>query len=311
MPQGQMQSQEPAEGTQQAGEPTDPNLITIEVEEEAGQEEKPREKTTDDLYDEEYGAVADPVESEAGEGEEASSGKEEEPEGVPAKEEESELERLRRENEELRRKAEPKKEEPAPAEEEASESQDEDPAPDPADYEFGDVDAKFIADTARWNTRQELRAHEARQMIRTEVERLESGWKEATKASEIAELYPDFDEKVTKGADREEWKCSAPMAVLIKRSAIGPHVAYELATNPAEAARLAALNPQELLLEFGRLEGRVTAVVEGKKAKAAEPAPKPRASKAPEPPAHRSRGAGGKFVTDADALYSKMLKEMN
>jgi hypothetical protein len=101
------------------------------------------------------------------------------------------------------------------------------------------------------------------------------------------------------------------MALAIKSSPVGPHVAYELAKNPTEAARIAKLIPVEQAFELGKLEGRHAARVAGKKAVVEEPAPVPAkvASSAPPPPQHRSRGSGGQYVSEIGGLQDRMLKE--
>lgn len=180
--------------------------------------------------------------------------------------------------------------------------------PDPEDYEFGEADSKFIADLARFSADQQFNERQQRAQVEAEVEALETGWREAIGKPEIAEKYPDFNDKVTEGANRGEWECSVPMAVLIKNSEVGPHVAYELATNAAEARRIAGLSTQEQLLEMGRLEGRISARLEASTSSNAAPKKKA-ATKAPPPPTARSRGSGGTFAKPEDALYEKMLRE--
>jgi hypothetical protein len=273
-------------------------------------------KSIEDLYDQEFGGAG--PDAPEGEGDDGEEGEEEpndppEPEGAPKEEKTpSELEerdnrirQLERELEEAR-KAAPKPQETPKVEDGPAEAK----APDPADYEFGAADEKFIADHARWHADQRFRELQETAAVEAKIEAMETKWKGAIDTDDIKEAYPDFDEKVTKGADRKDWFCSPTMAVLIKNSDVGPHVAYELASNAAESKRLASLSPEEQLLEFGRLEGRALAKRELAASAASEPAPK-RTTNAPPPPDARSRGNGGKFASPQDALYDKMLTEFN
>lgn len=284
-------------------------------------------KTVDDLYNEEFGGFVDPDKPvEANPSPEPEPPAEEEQEAAPpqesdevaalrreAEEARAEADRLRREAEE--RRAAPKdKQEPQEPQEESPPAQ----RPNPDDYEFGEADSKFIEDLAEWKAnetftrrQQETAARQQEARLREEIAELDASWKEATSPPELLEEYPDFHAKVMEGAAKETWKCSIPMTIAIKSSPVGTHVAYELASNAAEAERIFNLPPMEQMLEIGRLEGKHLARVESKGA-----APKPlgstpvKPSKAPEPPATRSRGAGGQFASAQDAVYERFLKEM-
>lgn len=267
--------------------------------------------SVDDAYDKEFGAVD--LDEPSDEGQPSDEAPAEPPEapaeepGVPAPEKTADqlrIEELERELAEARRP----KEEPT----EQPEAVAEDKAPNPDDYEFGKADEKFIEDLARWSARQEHAALQRETSFKAELTAIETGWKGAISKPEIAEQYPDFDEVVTQGAASEKWDCTVPMALLIKNSDVGPHIAYELAKNPAEATRLSKLDNSDLLLEFGRLEGRHQARAEAAATPAPTPAPAPapaRTTAAPAPPTHRSRGSGGQFETEQNALYERMLKE--
>jgi hypothetical protein len=173
----------------------------------------------------------------------------------------------------------------------------EDVPPNPDDYPFGEADAKFIADLARHEARQEFKAQQAQQEQAREVELVETKWKTAVAAPDVIERYPDFKQKVVESANRGDWACTPLMSLGIKESDVGPDIAYHLASNPLESKRIADMHPLEQAREFGRLEGRILAE---RSAKAA-PAPAQKVvSKAPPPPEARSRGAGGQFGTAPD-----------
>lgn len=181
--------------------------------------------------------------------------------------------------------------EPAPKAEAATG----DLAPDPEKYEFGEADASFIADFSRWNARQEYRRMDEEKAIKGELDRVNSRWDAEIAKPELIAKYPDFAEKVTAGAKTGKWDCSPLMAIALKDSEVGTDVAYHLATNPADAARIARLGNVEQAMEMGRLEGRYLA----QKPSAAAPKPEPKPSSAPTPPV-RTRGAGGQFAASAD-----------
>lgn len=275
---------------------------------------------TDDAYDKEFGDVTllddssddgDPQQEEKPAGEEPGVSEEEQKgdELDLAAELEAERQKSNRLESELleaKKGKEPPKDDTKPAASEES-----DPAPKPDDYEFGEADSQFQADWARWNARQEFRAERAREQLTTELNAIENGWKTNVAAEDVTAEYPDFEQVVTEGAKNESWECTPLMALAIKSSPVGPHVAYELAKNPAEASRIAKLIPVEQAFELGKLEGKHAARVAGKKAAAEEKAPNPAkvVSSAPPPPQNRSRGSGGQYVSELSAVQDRMLKE--
>lgn len=288
--------------------------------------EAPKPQTTDDLYDAEFGGTVDPEPSEDTPAEEAPA-KPEAPakeEAAPPKETDevaaarreaeaarAEADRYRREADELRRAQPPK-----PKEE--SEQQEDRPAerPNPDDYEFGEADSKFIEDLSEWKAndtfarrQQEADARQIETQTRAEIAEMEANWKEAASSPETLELYPDFNEKVLGGAKADSWKCSPLMTIAIQSSPVGTHVAYELASNAAESERISALSPIEQALEMGRLEGKHLARVGSKEAAPAPANPAVKPSNAPTPPEKRSRGSGGQFASEQDAVYDRMLNE--
>lgn len=311
----------PAAPVVPAAEPAAPAAEPVVVPEAA----KPQ--TTDDLYDAEFGGVVDPEAPEDTPAEEAPAEEPEAPakeEAVPPKENDelaaarreaaaarAEADRYRREADDLRR-AEP----PKPKEESAQPEDSPAERPNPDDYEFGEADSKFIEDLSEWKAnetfarrQQEADARQIETQTRAEIAEMEASWKEAVLSDETLELYPDFAEKVTEGAKNDAWKCSPLMTIAIQSSPVGTHVAYELATNAAESERISSLIPIEQAIEIGRLEGKY---LERYSSKEAAPAPASSAikpTKAPVPPEKRSRGSGGQFSSEQDAVYDRMLTE--
>ncbi|HEX8469564.1 MAG TPA: hypothetical protein VF633_00485 [Brevundimonas sp.] len=170
--------------------------------------------------------------------------------------------------------------------------------PDPSQYEYGETDARFIRDLARYETRQEFTAQRQQDEAQRSQAQLLSTF--STNAAKAAETMPDFHEVVGDDYGRAAALCTPAMSAAILESADGPAVAYHLTKNPTEARRIAALSPLAQVREIGRLEGRLSAPT------VAQPAPRP--SNAPPPPAS-ARGASGQFKvspeTDDFAAFAK------
>lgn len=92
--------------------------------------------------------------------------------------------------------------------------------------------------------------------------------------AEFIKSKPDYAEKVL---ENDSLPISMPMAEVIRRSDMGPQVAYYLAEHTETAEALASLqDPVDIAREIGRIEARL----EAQKA-----APVPKVSAAPPPPA--------------------------
>lgn len=120
--------------------------------------------------------------------------------------------------------------------------------PQPSDFEFGELDPKYIRALARYEAKQEAEA--AKQAIaednrssnqQREMEALKAK-ADAVVEKGIAE-YEDFEELVIDGAKQGAWALSKDMLQLMAESEVGHKVAYHLASNPKEAARIAGLSP--------------------------------------------------------------------
>lgn len=162
-------------------------------------------------------------------------------------------------------------------------------APNPDDFELGDLDPRYVQAVIAHEVKQgitkgldEIRGTVAQDTARQAQARV---W-EARQAEARAE-FADYDDKVISGA--HNWPCTEEMAEAIRTSDVGGKVAYHLASNPAEAHRIAELSPIAQVREIGRLEARY----EGAKSQ-----PKPTTS-APTPPKGQARGAGGQFESNA------------
>lgn len=121
--------------------------------------------------------------------------------------------------------------------------------------------------------------------------------------AEFAEKTPDYAAKVYDPT----LPFTNDMATVIAGSENGPQLAYYLAENRAEAARIAAMPAIQAARELGKIEARLTAP------------PAPRVSKAPPPPPRIQTGEGSLDVRasepDSDKLsdaewWSRREKEL-
>jgi hypothetical protein len=157
----------------------------------------------------------------------------------------------------------------------------EDAEPDPAEYEFGETDPRFIKALGAYAAEQKFNELSAKAERQNQARTVEQSWTERQQA--FAKDKPDYFEVL----DRQ-WDCSEPMAEAIRTSEKGAEVAYHLASNPEEARRIAGLNPLAAIREIGRLEARFDTKAS---------APPVTASDAPPPP-QQLRGNGGRFKVD-------------
>lgn len=183
-------------------------------------------------------------------------------------------------------------------------------APDPKDskYAYGELDAAYIADVAKYAAKSAVAAERAewdkeRQRDAAAQEAQEFATAAKAMAAQGAEKYPDFDDHVKVGGDNK-WDCSAEMAQLLVGSEVGADIAYHLAKNPKVAREIAGKPPLEQAAAFGRLEARFSAQ--------AAPAKERTAPQVPPPPKSVVRGAGGKFgptaATENFAEFEAMAK---
>lgn len=170
--------------------------------------------------------------------------------------------------------------------------------PKPEDFEFGELDSRYIAAVVDYQT--ERRFEEFRQRDAQERQQAEARAKFAQQIELGRKKYDDFEEKVVRGAQEGAWPLSETLGVLLVGSEVGEDIAYELASNPGEAERVFRLPATEQARYFGRLEAKFSAAraaATGGNAPAETPATT-RAPQAP-PPVTPGRGAGGQFQATA------------
>ncbi len=159
---------------------------------------------------------------------------------------------------------------------------DEDPEPDPADYEHGEMDVRFIRDVtrreARLEFRSELAARDAHAAVQSKFQTFEQ---------RTAEQFPDGEPEglsVLKALPT----LSQAITDVILTSENGPRLADHLGKNTRELNRLSALPPHLQAYELAKIEMKLSA---SPTAKTATDAP---------PPTPQVRGAGGRFTASPD-----------
>lgn len=159
--------------------------------------------------------------------------------------------------------------------------------PNPENYAYGEGDAQYIRDLARYETRREFAEQARIQEAQRAAQTLEQTWDQ--RQQDFAKTAPDYFAAID-----GEWPCSETMADAIRTSEDGAAVAYHLAKNPTEAHRIAGLNPLVQVRELGRLEARLSA------SRAPETSPQIKLISDAPAPTPQVRGNGGKFKPAAD-----------
>jgi hypothetical protein len=169
-------------------------------------------------------------------------------------------------------------------------------APDPTDtakYPLGSLDDRYIEDLTDWKVDQKLRAAQQRQLEndaqaeaqRVATENLQKGRAVVEKG---LETYDDFNEVVWEAGMRGDYEMSEPTFHALTEAEHGADIAYALASNKAEAARVARLTPYQQIQYVAAENAKYAAK------KAARKVPQ-----AGNPPSHQARGASGRFTVDA------------
>lgn len=113
---------------------------------------------------------------------------------------------------------------------------------------------EYVHANARWAARQELKAEQGRtEQQRTEREALEVEQKFMQRCDAASERYADFNDAVGAMMSDDTYPISPAVAHAVKTSEKGPDLAYWLANNRQEAARLSQLSPLAAAMELGRV----------------------------------------------------------
>lgn len=203
----------------------------------------------------------------------------------------------------LRQPPAPEPEAKAPPEQGKAAEDAKDGAPSPDDFDYGELDPRYIRALAGHEVRQEFqklvdgaRQDAADRSAQEEQRAAQERFK--TQVAEGSKKHDDYYEKVVIGAEKGAWPLSEHMGKMLVESEIGDDIAYHLASHPEEADQVYRQTPLEQARYFGRMEAKFTA---GQAAATGEGAGKPvetRTPKAP-PPVTPARGSDGKFSPSA------------
>ena len=175
-------------------------------------------------------------------------------------------------------------------------------APDPAKYKFGELDPQYMADLVDYRAELKIQAlltkqEEAR---RAEAEASQATTAEAKVRETVAKVteagtakFPDFQTVVVEAAENGEFALTQEMFETAVETAVAADILYHLAQNPEESAQVAAMNPRQQALWFGRMEAKLSAP---------RPAPKKITQAGAPPPSFPkgNAGKGGVNLTDLD-----------
>ncbi len=190
---------------------------------------------------------------------------------------------------------------------------DDNAAPAPEDFEYGELDTRYIRALARYEARQELAADRETQKTAQEREAAAQKEQKLTAAKTALETagtakYDDFDEVVVQGAEDGDWPLSTTLGELVLGSKVGHDIAYHLASNPKEARQVFGKTPLEQAAYFGRLEARFTSEQDAS-AKSEKKTEVAKTTKAP-PPVRSARGAGGNQQVSPDTQDFKSFEAL-
>jgi hypothetical protein len=156
--------------------------------------------------------------------------------------------------------------------------------PDPAQYEYGAADERFIEDLTTWKADQTV----SQRLAQVDSQR---ATREAVQSFEARNkaLFPEGEPEGLAAFRRIQEVPRAIQDVLLA-SDIGPKLAEHLGDNPRELDRLSAMPPHLQAYELAKVEARLSrpaAAVAKTATEAPEPAP-------------QARGVGGKFKVAPD-----------
>jgi len=168
-------------------------------------------------------------------------------------------------------------------------------APDPSDlkkYPLGALDDRYVEDLTDWKVDQKFRSAQQRQLehdAKAEADRVAS--ESLQKARSIVDkgstAYDDFEEVVWEGGMRGDYAMSEPTFHALTEAEHSVDIAYWLASNKAEAARIAALSPYKQIQWVAQKNAEFSAKKVTRKVPQAD-----------NPASHQARGTSGKFAVD-------------
>lgn len=141
---------------------------------------------------------------------------------------------------------------------ESAQAKPQDDAP-PKREDFDSLE-DYLEAKADWKVEQKLRERDAKteeierqREAKNRAEQLDRTWEE--RARTAAQRFADFHDVVT---HNEDLTVTPAMAAAIKATENGIDIAYHLGKNPAEAERIASLDPVAQVWELGKLAATLT-----------------------------------------------------
>lgn len=188
-------------------------------------------------------------------------------------------------------------------------------APNPEDYKNGDIDARYIADLARYEGRK------AAADARADSDKAAKDESNAREAKALQKRIADFDVKGSEKYDDfhdvvfdDDFPLPPTLGELALDSDHGPEILYTLAGDSKEARRVAGLTPARQAAWFGAREAELSSgssdADEGEDFQE-EPA-SPKTTQSPQPSSFKTRGGGGvprvNAATPDFAAFERMAK---
>jgi hypothetical protein len=208
-----------------------------------------------------------------------------------------------------------------PAGEQVTSQEATEPSPEALDkdgnpiYALGEFDPQYIRDLTRFTLDQERAKVQAETAESQRVadqqkvqQELQSSWNE--RVTSATEEYPDFVEKgqeLLNGFNNLDPNYAGYLSNVLMNMDKGPDVLYYLSNHPEEAAAIVNSGAQKATLALGRIESRFL--------QSEQDAPKPKITKAPNPPAVRARGTNGAYTgvapdtDDLDAFSAEYFRK--
>lgn len=165
-------------------------------------------------------------------------------------------------------------------------------APKPKMDDFDSIEA-FTEALTDWKADE----REARRAADAESKKILDGWN--SRQAEAKKTHSDYDEVIEAVSDI---KLNAEHQRLFLESEAGAEIAYQLASDPDELKKFAAMSPLAAARYFGKLEATYTPT---------SPASKPRVSNAPRPISPvGGRSTGTAAITDVSKLPLSAYREL-
>lgn len=183
------------------------------------------------------------------------------------------------------------------------ENPEDDAPPSPDDFDYGELDPRYIRALAGYEAKQEFNkliedANKKAAEERAKAQQAEARQRFEEQIERGSKKHDDYYEKVVEGAEKGQWPLSEHLGMLLVDSEVGDDIAYHLASHPEEAAQVFRQTPLEQARYFGRMESKFTADQSAATGEGAGKTGETRTPKAP-PPVKPARGSDGKFSPSA------------